>query len=378
MTNHSGHGPWTLSELLDHTLPLNRKERFYTGTVLPAIVTVDDFSSLDRLGALMGAPGLIVRTQAENCTVLFFTEYGISESAIGAAKGRFDGLPTGRDTPDVVILVTEPSPVLLAIEAKLYDRPGGTALRAQLDAQARLLEPLRERLAVWLGVSVVGLKHVALLPEAQKRAVNIEPYEVITWQEVRAAFADVAPSYWLAMLDEALNRYDDLVGKAVRYDAASLTGEEIVSGFHAGDIPFNAMGRGKHGLRGAYMDADIADRTWPTVSYQVAAEVPAGNPNWFRIEDFVERLKSSGQLSGEHTAADFITTLTEATQVLSRVAGDGSIAEQLREGAMSGALEGVDPDELRRVARLYARAGEAARRARAEASPLFDKLRQSD
>ena len=132
MTNHSGHGPWTLSELLDHTLPLNRKERFYTGTVLPAIVTVDDFSSLDRLGALMGAPGLIVRTQAENCTVLFFTEYGISESAIGAAKGRFDGLPTGRDTPDVVILVTEPSPVLLAIEAKLYDRPGGTALRAQL------------------------------------------------------------------------------------------------------------------------------------------------------------------------------------------------------------------------------------------------------
>lgn len=377
MTNHSGHGPWTLSELLDQTLPLNRKERFYTGTVLPAIVTAGDFSSLDRLGALMGAPGLIARSQAEDCTVLFFTEYGISESAIGAAKGRFDGLPTGRDTPDLVILITEPSPVLLAIEAKLYDRPGGTALRGQLDAQASLLEPLRERLAVWLGVPKVGLKHVALLPEAQKSAVNIEPYEVITWQEVRGAFADVAPSYWLAMLDEALDRYDDLVGKAVRYDAASLTGEEIVSGFIAGDIPFNAMGRGKRGLRGAYLEADIADRTWPTVSYQVAVEVPAGNPNWFRIEDFVERLKSSGQLDGD-PMADFISAVISATQNLTRVGGDGSIVEQLREGATSGGLQGVDPAELRRVARLYALAGEAARLARAEASPLFDKLSQQD
>jgi hypothetical protein len=200
---------------------------------------------------------------------------------------------------------------------------------------------------------------------------------VITWQEVRGAFADVAPSYWLAMLDEALDRYDDLVGKAVRYDAASLTGEEIVSGFIAGDIPFNAMGRGKRGLRGAYLEADIADRTWPTVSYQVAVEVPAGNPNWFRIEDFVERLKSSGQLDGD-PMADFISAVISATQNLTRVGGDGSIVEQLREGATSGGLQGVDPAELRRVARLYALAGEAARLARAEASPLFDKLSQQD
>jgi hypothetical protein len=360
--------------LLDETLPLNRKERFYTGTVLPAIVTAGDFAALDRLGALMGAPGLIVRTATDDCTILFFTEYGISESAVGAAKGRFDGLPTGRDTPDIVILVTEPSPVLLAIEAKLYDRPGGTALRAQLDAQASLLEPLRERLAVWLGVPEVGLKHVALLPEAQRSAVNIEPYEVITWQEVRAAFAPVVgPSYWLAMLDEALDRYDDLVAKAVRYDATSLTGEEIVSGFLAGDLPFNAMGRGKNGLRGAYLDADIDDRTWPTFSYQVAAEVPAGNRNWFRIEDFVGRLRSSGQLS-EDPSADFIDALTSSMNVLTRVGGDGSIAEQLRDGAISGALRGLDPADLRRVARLYATAQEAARLARAEASPLFSRL----
>jgi hypothetical protein len=33
-------------------------------------------------------------------------------------------VPTGRDTPGVVLLITEPAPVLIAIEAKMYDRPG--------------------------------------------------------------------------------------------------------------------------------------------------------------------------------------------------------------------------------------------------------------
>ncbi|MDQ1539087.1 MAG: hypothetical protein QOE58_3480 [Actinomycetota bacterium] len=134
-----------MSRLLDETLPLNRKERFYTGTVLPAIVTAGDFAALDRLGVLMGAPGLIVRTALEDCTVLFFTEYGISESAVGAARERFDGLPTGRDTPDIVILVTEPSPVLLAIEAKLYDRPGGTDPRAAARPSTCSLPPCSPR-----------------------------------------------------------------------------------------------------------------------------------------------------------------------------------------------------------------------------------------
>lgn len=35
-------------------LPLNRKERFYTGTVLPAILAADGFAYLDRFLALCG------------------------------------------------------------------------------------------------------------------------------------------------------------------------------------------------------------------------------------------------------------------------------------------------------------------------------------
>lgn len=135
----------SLDELLDTTLPLNRKERYFTGTVLPALLCTDSMSHLHVLGTLLGLDNLEVRADPDDCTVLFFTEYGLSESAIGPARERFAGLPTGRDTPDVVILVTEPVPVLIALEAKMYDRPSRPDLLKQLNGQAQLLEPLRER-----------------------------------------------------------------------------------------------------------------------------------------------------------------------------------------------------------------------------------------
>ncbi|HEX6359583.1 hypothetical protein, partial [Actinophytocola sp.] len=69
----------TLNMLLDQTLPLNRKERYYTGTVLPAIVCADNFAHLGRLANLLPTGDLDVRAEPEDCTALFFTEYGLSE-----------------------------------------------------------------------------------------------------------------------------------------------------------------------------------------------------------------------------------------------------------------------------------------------------------
>jgi hypothetical protein len=75
------------------------------------------------------------------------------------------GLPTGKDTPDVVILVTEPDHVLIALEAKLYDRPQPTDLIQQLANQHALLAPLTRQLADKLGCAV-QLVHAVLLPQA--------------------------------------------------------------------------------------------------------------------------------------------------------------------------------------------------------------------
>lgn len=371
MNKHPVEMPWTLGRLLDETLPLNRKEKFFTGTVLPALVGADDLAHLGRLGDLVGASDLDVRVERDDCTVVFFTEYGIAESAVGQAKDRFTGLPTSKDTPDVVILVTRPRPVLIAIEAKMYSRPGGSALLKQLDAQGTLLAPLCERLAQWLGVPHVDLKHVALLPKAQADKLPTFSYPIITWEQLRAAFRDVAPHYWLAMLDEALDRFEDLVAKPIAYDEGSMTGSDVRDHYLAGDIPYLAMGRGGGGLAGDRLRADIDEGTWRETSYQVAAQQPHHN-NWFAIADFIERLRVAGQL-GEDAVADFATALESAGQVLTRVGGEGSVASQLLDDAAAGRLENADPARLRRVGRLFGLAAEAARVAREEASDLADQ-----
>ena len=372
MNMHPVELPWTLGRLLDETLPLNRKEKFFTGTVLPALVGADDLAHLSRLGDLVGASDLDVRVERDDCTVVFFTEYGIAESAVGHAKERFTGLPTSKDTPDVVILVTRPRPVLIAIEAKMYSRPGGSALLKQLDAQATLLVPLCERLAEWLGVPHVDLKHVALLPNAQAVKLPTFPYSIITWEQLRAAFRDVAPHYWLAMLDEALDRFENLVAKPIAYDETSMTGSDIRDHYLAGDMPYAAMGRGGGGLASDRLRADIDEGTWRETSYQVAAQAPLNNHNWFAIADFIERLRVAGQL-GEDAVAGFATALESAGRLLTRVGGEGSVAAQLLDDVAAGRLNDTDPARLRRVGRLFALAAEAARVARDEANELVDQ-----
>lgn len=357
-------GDHSLTWLLDHTLPLNRKERFYTGTVLPGIVCAD-LSQLSRLTALMGRPDVVVSDDPEDAGLLFFTEYGIAESAYGSAAERFADFSTARDTPDVVFLTTRPAPVLFALEAKMYHRPGG-ALRAQLDLQRELLDPLAERLAIWLGVEDVPVVHCALLPEQQATALELDPYPVVTWQQVHDAYADAAPAYWLRMLSEALRRYDGLVSRAVANDADRMTGAAIVDGFLAGTLDFTAMGRSQ-GLAGQPLHTDIESGAWRTTQYQVAADHP-GNRNWFAIEDFVSRV-APRRLTLEEAVADLHEAIAHADAVGLRVLGDGSVTEALA-SATPAAFDGLAVDDVALVAASFRAAGEALQIARAGAAEI--------
>ena len=150
----------TLDDLLDATLPLNRKERYYTGTVLPALLCADSMRYLDRLGRsdLLDLGVLDVRDDPDDCTVLFFTEYSLIESAIGPIGAKFPGMAAlAKDTPDVVVLITHPKPVLIALEAKMYDRPSKPELVKQLAAQKSQLDQLCTHLAAHLNVEQVRL-----------------------------------------------------------------------------------------------------------------------------------------------------------------------------------------------------------------------------
>ena len=115
-------------------LPLNRKERYYTGTVLPMIVAGDDFMNL---GLFLNVCGVDVEafTFSGQTPLQFFTEYSFAESLFtDADRLRFPDAPTDNDTPDTVV-VSEGW--LLAVEAKMFHNPTAEALNHQLRRQTQ-------------------------------------------------------------------------------------------------------------------------------------------------------------------------------------------------------------------------------------------------
>ncbi|MFV0316205.1 MAG: hypothetical protein ACK5O2_04490 [Microthrixaceae bacterium] len=124
------------TELPSEHLPFNRKERYFTGTVLPGIVAGDRLEHLDRFLDLCGLPQVLDQTAAAP-KVQFLTEYGFAESAPFDSSGIWDDCIDGRDTPDVVIAGPD---WILSVEAKLYSTPTAAELEAQLGRQQELLD----------------------------------------------------------------------------------------------------------------------------------------------------------------------------------------------------------------------------------------------
>ena len=144
-------------------LPLNRKERYYTGTVLPMIVAGDGFMHLHRLLALCGLDH--VQVQDDSATPLqgqqdiqFFTEYSFAESVFRPEdKQRFADRPLEADTPDLVISGRD---WLLAIEAKMYHRPSTLDIETQMGRQRVLVDHWCEK----FHIGAERARHIALLP----------------------------------------------------------------------------------------------------------------------------------------------------------------------------------------------------------------------
>jgi hypothetical protein len=182
----------SIAKLADTGLPFNRKERFFTGTVLPMLVCADNFAHFGRLTELVGLGRIEVDARPSSANVQFFTEYSFVESVVGEAKARFPGAPTRKDTPDVLIYVAGPRRLLIAIEAKMYDRSTTAELNDQLGAQGALVRYI----AGQLHVETEGIAHVALLPAALVAELGKLVVATLTWEQILETYADVAPPYF--------------------------------------------------------------------------------------------------------------------------------------------------------------------------------------
>jgi hypothetical protein len=240
----------------------------------------------------------VAREAAAPDAIQFFTEYGLLESLYGPAAARFPALPASRDTPDVLVFLDGSTKWIVALEAKMYDRPTKEALEDQMRRQ-RL--HVLDFLAMHLGLDQSSIIHAALLPERLSAHYGALSYPVVTWEAVRDAYKDIAADeYFWQVLDLALDSYDELVGPHRagygRHADDRLTGQAIHDRFKAKSLEFELMGRNL-GIQGDPLRQDIESGRWRRQLYEVHESGTPPNRNWFPVGDFivlVDALSDSG------------------------------------------------------------------------------------
>jgi len=270
----------SLRNLIKDELPLNRKERFFTGTVFPMIVCRDNFKYFTLFASLFeGCEGLEVTAKSDSANVQFFTEYSLVESIYtDRAKRRFTNAPKETKT-------------LIAIEAKMYDTPNNESLINQLNNQKKHIDYLVERLNIDKAIQCV------LLPEKLCSQIGNLGAQIITWETIHNTYEHVLrDDYFLDLLKISLDSYDELVAERRQYGKNSekkMLGEDIYDNFKSRQLDMVIMGR-YMGLKGDYLLSDIQSDQWKKQGYETSSARTPFNDNWFHIKDFIELIDRIG------------------------------------------------------------------------------------
>lgn len=270
-------------------LPLNRKERFYTGTVLPALLFHRGLRNLYAFLRLIRGFPETANERTTGDSFLFYTEYNLKQSAGARNVGRKMDI-TSNDTPDLLILALKPEPVLVAIEGKVFAATSRGDMDHQMWRQADIvLHPFARE----CGLSENSVFHVALVPEKLGLA-DTPSYQVLNWEVfLRIDLFDVTDNHFYPYLQFALQNYERLV--SVRSGAPQTaqgkqTGEQIVKAVQAGNPVWVGRNGGEQAIR-----ADVARGRWQSREYWVnQAKPPKGRPgNWLPGQRFLELVESS-------------------------------------------------------------------------------------
>ena len=187
-------------------LPLNRKERYYTATVLPGIVCSD---GLARFLKLLERPNVVADLTSAATNVQFFTEYDLRDAIRGRQDSPHEELRQclSGDSPDLVILIEASLPLLLVVEAKLFSATTTGDIVSQIGRQKKfVVEPLKRIIGACDAIQV------ALVPQSLANDVRVPPsdspeYRTLTWEEIAQDYADVASAaYWVQVLRYALGQ----------------------------------------------------------------------------------------------------------------------------------------------------------------------------
>ncbi len=268
-----------LRDILKYALPMNRKETFYTATVLPSLLFHNGLSNLYRF--LESTPGFPkeVNEKTTGDRFLFYTEYNLKQSA-GKRNVGVEILAETNDTPDVVIHILHPAELFVVIEAKMFQRLTQQVLNAQMRAQKEaVIDRLEER------YSPDHIFHVALLP-SKLGFRHTDDYTVVDWEFFLGNRSlDVRGNYFYPYLKFALRNY-----KALRSKASVIHRIPGSAIYNEGN-PDRNLWVGRSGGRDV-IEEDLRSGRWKRLLYAVSSGEgpPKGGRkgNWLTSEEFAE------------------------------------------------------------------------------------------
>ena len=270
-----------LKEVLtsERQLPINRKERFYTGTILPSLLFHGGLSNLySFLRQIKGLPNEINEENTKDA-FLFYTEYNLKESAGKKSVGA-EIYTANRDTPDVIIQILKPVTVFIVIEAKMFSNLSQNNFNLQMRAQKKsVIDVLYERYHC-------PIFHVALVP-SQLGFIGNSYYEIVNWQFfIDNKEINLEGNHFADYLRFALEHYNKLVSNRSR---KAETVQEEMSG--AAIDRDGKMGIiywvGRQGGRTS-IEQDVRMGVWRKKLYGINAKNPRNGRegNWLTSIDF--------------------------------------------------------------------------------------------
>jgi len=282
-----------LLENFETIMPLNRKERFFTGTVLPAIICYNKFKYINRFFELIDGfdHELQIISEANNNNILIQTEYSFKESLVESHFiEKFAGKYETKDTPDLVILITEPEYILFVGEAKMFSSANPGDINTQMNNQRWFIDALQKG----LNIRETNCFHFTLLPEKLIPAKTSINYPVVFWEEIINAYSDIMDNdYFLNVLRMAIKKFDTLRSKyssnSISFGKnmdSKLSGEKICELHSEGKKFWVGRFGGKDGQK---FKSDIDNGNWKNFEYEININSKfAPNANWFSSDEFMK------------------------------------------------------------------------------------------
>jgi hypothetical protein len=206
-------------KILNEELPINRKEKFYTATILPSLLFHNGRSNFYLfLKQIINFPTEINERETGD-NFLFYTEYNLKQSAGKKSVGIEIETDSG-ETPDVLIEIFKPRKILVIIEAKMFQNLTQNEFSKQMKSQRNaVIKVLKKKFQLHDD----EIFHIGLVPKELNFYDTLD-YQIINWEILNCGDFKLKENYFYNFLRFALENYSTLVADKFTGQASTVKG----------------------------------------------------------------------------------------------------------------------------------------------------------